>query len=463
MTVMRSYIRGRADIAMKTVFGLVLRFAIIAVCLLISSVPSSGGDRVYTLEDAYRAALSFNESVKISEEGLVQAESRVEQAFSYVYPRITGQAGYTHYNEVLPPDNSFVFQPLEEVRARLVLTQPIYTGGRTLAAYRLAKTLRDAGRYGLESVKQETIMNVAEAYYAVLRAGRLVEVSMDSLRRMERHRAVTEREATTRRTKANQSALLRANTLVSQASIVLTRAEDELRLAKRRLSFLTGLPEDAVLTEPESGAVPSDDIGLLTSWALENRGEYAAARMNRAAALENITIVKGAHNPQAFLEGSIQYLASDPDTMMDGTNYYGGLKLQIPIFEGGLMKAEAAEAKSKLRQAELQEALIRRSIETEVYEAWVRLKTTDSVLQASQSQYEDAQRNFRNIEALFSEGIASSLSLIDAQQALFIAEREYVNALYDRRLAVLRLMRSVGLLGKDMKVDRGPAEYNPTR
>lgn len=463
MTAMRSYTGDKTGIAIRAVLGLVLHSAAIAVCLLFSSVPSLGGERVYTLEDAYSAALSFNESVKISEEGLVQAESRVDQAFSYVYPRITGQAGYTHYNEVLPPDNSFVFQPLEEVRAKLVLTQPIYTGGRTFAAYRLAKTLREAGRYGLESVKQETIMNVSEAYYAVLKASRLVEVSRDSLRRMERHRVVTEREAMTRRTKANQSALLRANTLVSQASIILTRAEDELRIAKRRLSFLTGLPEDAALAEPAPSAVPSDDIGLLTTLALENRGEYAAVRMNRAAALENITIVKGAHYPQASFEGSIQYLASDPDTMMDGTNYYGGLRLQIPIFEGGLMRAEAAEAKSKLRQAELQEALIRRSIETEVYEAWVRLKTTDSVLQASQSQYEDAQRNFRNIEALFSDGIASSLSLIDAQQALFIAEREYVNALYDRQLAVLRLMRSVGLLGRDMRADRGPAEDNSTR
>ena len=33
-------------------------------------------------------------TVKISEEGLVQSESRVDQAWTYLYPRITGQAGY---------------------------------------------------------------------------------------------------------------------------------------------------------------------------------------------------------------------------------------------------------------------------------------------------------------------------------------------------------------------------------
>ena len=39
--------------------------------------------------------------------------------------------------------------------------------------------------------------------------------------------------------------------------------------------------------------------------------------------------------------------------MLDGTTYYGGLRLQVPIFEGGLMKAELSEARSRRRQAEL--------------------------------------------------------------------------------------------------------------
>lgn len=426
----------------------IIKTVIIISCLLALPGVSSAADRVYTLQDAYAAALASNERVRIAREDVVQAESRIEQAFSYIYPRISGQAGYTRYNEVLPPSNSFVFQPLDEFRAGIVLTQPLYTGGRTLAAYRMAKVMREQSVYSLNSVRQQTLMDVSEAYYTVLRAMRIVEVSRESLNRMERHRAVTEKEASTRRTKANMSALLRANTLVSQASIALTRAEDGLRIARMRLSFLTGLPTDAVISEPGPLDSPADGFDRLKEIAYENRDDYRAARMNERIASENITIVKGGHYPQAALEGAVRYLDSDPETMMDGTTYYGGIRLQVPIFEGGLMKAEVSEARSRLRQAELSSELLRRSIETEVYESWVGLATTSSVLIASKTQLDDARRNFQNVESLFAEGLASSLSLIDAQQALLAAEIEYVNALYDRDIAVLRLQKAVGIIGK---------------
>ena len=44
--------------------------------------------------------------------------------------------------------------------------------------------------------------------------------------------------------------------------------------------------------------------------------------------------------------------------------------------------------------------------------------------------------------------LASSLAVIDSQQALFVAEREFVGATYDREVAVLQLQKSIGLLGK---------------
>jgi len=39
--------------------------------------------------------------------------------------------------------------------------------------------------------------------------------------------------------------------------------------------------------------------------------------------------------------------------------------------------------------------------------------------------------------------------VIDAQQALFLAERELVNVTYERQVAILRLWKSIGLLGKE--------------
>lgn len=414
--------------------------------------------RVYTIQDAYDAALTKNETVKLSEENLIQAGSRIDQAWTYLYPRLVGQAGYTWYNEELPPGGgAFIFQPLRQLSAAVVLTQPLYTGGRTLAALRTAQTLREASAKDLNTTKRDTMLDVAAAYYGVLKAQRMVDMSRDSVERMERHKTVTEREAETRRTKANISNLLRARTLVSQAKITLIRDEDSLRIARQKLNLVSTLPENAVLAEPAPANPPAEAIQKLNALALQNRDEYEVSKLDQKVAEENITIVKGAHYPQVYAEGAVQYLSSSPSTLLDGTVYYGGFRLQVPIFEGGLMKAESSEARSRLRQTELSTQFLRRSIESEVYEAYVNYQTVTSVMKAVTLQYEDAKSNFDVVESLFAQGLVSSLALIDAQQALFLAERELASTTYDQQLSILRLQKSVGLLGKSGVQSEGGA------
>ena len=420
------------------------------ILLLFRSMSIDAAEKVYTIQDAYQSAFSTNETIKISEEGLIQSESRVNQAWTYLYPRIVGQAGYTRYNEVLPPgDNSgFIFQPLSQLQAAVVLQQPLFTGGRTLAALRTAQTLQQSSSRNVSLTKQVILLNVAEAYFGVLKAEKIVEKSRDSVERMERHKQVTEREASTRKTKANISSLLRARTLVSQARITLTRDENNLKIARQRMNFLTGLPESALLSEPSAENAPAETFEQLKKIALENRDDYAASKLSEKVAEENITIVKGAHYPQLYAVGAYQYTNSHPETALDGATYYGGLRLQIPIFEGGLMKAEISEARSKQRQSVLALQQLQRSIETDVYEAYMNYQTVTSVLDAATLQYQDAQSNFRAVESLFAQGLVSSLALIDAQQALFLSERELVSTTYDRQVAILRLKQSIGTLDK---------------
>ncbi len=428
-----------------------MKLQLLMICLLLApmAATASAADRVYTIQDAYDAALKENETVKLSEENMLQAESRVDQAGTYLYPRLSANGAYTRFNEVLPPGGgAFIFQPLDQINASLILTQPLYTGGRTLAALRAARTMHESSRSDLSSTRQSIILGVAEAYYAVLKAQKLVEVSKNALERMERHKQVTDREAATRRTKANISALLRANTLVNQARITVVRAEDGLKVARQRLSLLTKLPEDLAVSEPAPLNAPEGNLDSMRETALRNRDDYASSQMNREVAKEFVTITEGAHYPQMFAEGGMTYQHSNPETALDATVYYAGVRLTVPIFEGGLMKAEVAEAKSKERQTELSSALLKRQIEREVNEAYINYQTISSVLDTAKLQLEDARKNFDTVEGLFSEGLVASLSLIDAEQALSLAENELVSATWDRQVAILRIEKSMGLLGK---------------
>ncbi len=422
---------------------------VLLLALALAVSPATGAAESITLQDAYDAALTSYEVVKISEESVVQAESRVDQAWTYLYPRLTASGSYTRYNETLPPGGgALLFQPLGQTQASLVLTQPLYTGGRTLAALRAAKAMRESSRSDLSSTKRNIMLGVAEAYYAVIRAQKIIEVSRDSLERMERHKKVTEHEAATRRTKANVSALLRANTLVDQARIGLIRAEDGLRIARQKLNLLTGLPDDRSLAEPSALSMPEGTVKALQDAALTSRDDLTSSKLNTQVAKEFVTITEGGHHPQVYAEAGMTYVDSSPATMIDATSYYGGLRIHIPIFEGGLQKAEVSEARSKQRQAELASVLLRRNIENEVQEASITCQTVNAVLETAKVQQGYAKKNFDTVEDLFSEGLVPSLSLIDAQQALSLAEFEVVVATYEQQLAILRLQARIGLLGK---------------
>jgi outer membrane protein len=429
-----------------------LRTLSLALLLTLAVTPVTRAAESITLQDAYNAALTSYETVKISQENTVQADSKVDQAWTYIYPKVTGQGSYLRYNETLPPNGgSVIFQPLGQLQAAVILTQPLYTGGRALAALRAAKTMQVSSRDDLASTKQSLLLSVSEAYYAVLRSQRVVEVSRGALARMERHKQVTEREAATRRSKANVSALLRANTLVDQARIFLVTAESALKTARQRLSLLTQLPEDAAVADPPDVQAPPEPVRTLQEQALKDRDDYVSSQLGQKVAKENVAIAAGAHYPQIYAEGGIRYTDSNPATLMDATTYYGGVVLQVPIFEGGLMKAEVAEARSKQRQSELSTELLKRTIQNEVAEAYINYQTFSTVLETTKTQFEYARKNFDTVESLFSEGLLPSLSVIDAQQALFLAERELVAASIEQQLAILRLQRSVGVLGKQTR------------
>lgn len=422
----------------------------LAVVFSLSVAVVEAGDKVITIEEAYQAALSGNEIIKIAQENVAQADSRIDQAWTYLYPRLTAQGAYTRFNETLPPEGGpLLFQPTEQYQAALVLSQPLYTGGRTLAALRAAKEMRESSTSSLSFAKQDMMLKVAEAYYGILKAQKSVEISVRSLERMEHHKKVTEQEATTRKSKANQSALLRANSLVSQARIGLVRARDGLRVARDKLRLLTKLPADVLLTEPAQLEQPSGSLADLQRTALATRSDFAGSKIDKVIAEEFVQIVRGGHYPQLSAVAGAQYQDSQPAVFTDATVYYGGLRLQIPIFEGGLMKAEVSEARSKVRQAELSSDFLRQTIESDVQEASVNLETATSVLDTARLQLDYAKGNFDAIEGLFTEGLLASLSLIDAEQALTTAEREVMNTTYDRQVAILRLKKSMGTLGRE--------------
>ena len=125
---------------------------------------------------------------------------------------------------------------------------------------------------------------------------------------------------------------------------------------------------------------------------------------------------------------------------------YGVLRLDLPLFEGGLRRAEVREAEARKRQADLSFADVQKTIGLQVAEAYLNVETQKGVLQSLTDQVTFARENFVMVEKQFRFGLASSLDVLDANTLLVTSERELSRARYSYQFAIVQLRRATGSL-----------------
>ncbi len=124
--------------------------------------------------------------------------------------------------------------------------------------------------------------------------------------------------------------------------------------------------------------------------------------------------------------------------------------LTFPIFEGGLRKAEVAQAKSVYAQADLVTLSLKRDIAVQVREAYDRLKALKAVTESFRKQVSFAEENYRMVFEQFKFGIATTVDVIDADTTLISAQSSLSNSTYDQAFAAVELKYNVGAVMEEI-------------
>ena len=109
------------------------------------------------------------------------------------------------------------------------------------------------------------------------------------------------------------------------------------------------------------------------------------------------------------------------ENFTDASKWTALLQVNLPIFSAGLIEADVRTAWSKLRQAALQESLIRRQIEQEVRTRHQNLLTSTSKLRELDAQIKAAAEAYRQAQAETRAGTGIFLNEITAQAVLSTA------------------------------------------
>jgi outer membrane protein len=401
----------------------------------------------YSLEELCRIALKSSEKLKVAEENLYISEIGKDKAFAYLMPRMTALGGYNQYVEKKMSGAS-VIQPESGYYWGIRIDETVSLSGRELTALGISEQTVAKSRHDLTAIREDYLFRyVAAAYYNVLMTRKNLEIADANLERLMRYRDAAEQKV--KIGEVTKTVLLRAEGELSGARSDRLQAQNGLELAMAVLAGNTGIKEMFTLREVfvDEGAIP-----LMTVYreeAFASRADLKSLEIQKQIATDQIKFTEGAFWPTVTLSGvyagADQYPAS---ANLNRESIYAGAALNFLFFEGGLRKSEVLEAKARDRQASLFYEDMKKSIDIEVQATYLDLVTQKGTLQFLSDQLLFARDNYRAIARQFEFGLSNSLDVMDANTLLVSAERKVASAIYNYRLALLRMKRVTGTLLK---------------
>lgn len=428
----------------------------IAAGLLMILSPNIFAAEEYALEDLYRIALEKAERIKISEEDLFIAERGKDKALSALLPTLSAFGEYKRYSEKKEsntPLGSFITQPEKSSSYGVRLDQSLSLGGREIISLQISKSGMESGRYNLYAAKEDYLLNVSSAYFDVLKAAKAVEIAKANLERLSKHRDAS--SARLKAGEATKTVVLRAEAELSGARSEMLKSENGLKIAKAVLARIAGINGEYSIREPmdnslyKTGIEDNQSFESFKETALNERAEIKSSSLQKKIAEDQVKYAKGSFMPTLSVAGVYLKTDEDPSSSFSNTkSVYGALSLNFPFFEGGLRRAEVREALSKKRQAEFALEDLKKTINIDVENACLDVKTQAGILKSLEDQMTFAKDNYNAVSKQFEYGLANSIDVMDANTLLVTSERQLSEAQYNHQLALLKLKRATGTLLK---------------
>jgi outer membrane protein TolC len=121
-------------------------------------------------------------------------------------------------------------------------------------------------------------------------------------------------------------------------------------------------------------------------------------------------------------------------------------ELSLPLFSAGLIEADVREALSRLRQARLSDALIRRAVRRDVEAARIAWAGAAERAGLLRTEAAAAREALDQAEGLWQAGFGTQLERLVAQDRALSADLELVTAELERKTSWLELRRATGTL-----------------
>ena len=247
--------------------------------------------------------------------------------------------------------------------------------------------------------------------------------------------------------------VLRSQVELKQRQQQLVAVTNQFEKDKLGLARLIGLPigQDFTVTDP-SPSVPIDVASVkdALAQAYDHRADFQAAKARVIAAQFSVRAAKAERYPTLTASGFYGdeglRLTSNSHGVFNATG-----SINFNIFDSGRIKADVLENNAELTNRRNELENLRGQIDYEVRAALLDLTAAAAQVEVAKSNTQLAAESLRQSRDRFTAGVTNTVEIVQAQQAVAVADENLINAQFQYNVAKVSLARAVGLADEGVR------------
>lgn len=405
-----------------------------------------------TLDECRKMALENNKQARMSAYSIRKAEQEMKAMKSNYLPKISASGGYMYadkdFSMNLIPSMSASLNLNNTYFAGLQVEQPIYMGGKIVAANKISHTGLEIARLNKQRTEDEIVITVDEAYWGLVKANELLSVANKYKEAVEEVYRNVEHLYKTGMVPKND--LLKVQVKRNEADLSIHRSQNAIRQSKMNLCHIIGLPltsEIQVSGESGTNIVPIEREEFIA----ENRPEYQTFTKMIDLKKQEVKLTQSDFLPQIGLVAGYNYLDGikmNGNKLLSDDVFAIMVAVKIPLFHWGEGRHKIKAARFEQHIAEMQREDLSDKIQLEVSQA---MNTWDEAMlevRLTETAYRQAEENLRESRQNYATGMETLVNYLEAQVTWQQAWAESVSAKAACHLAESGYLKAIGKLNK---------------
>ncbi|MEW6994387.1 TolC family protein [Colwelliaceae bacterium MEBiC 14330] len=434
--------------------------SLVLICSLSTVMAQS-----FSFEQAWQRVLKESDALAAEQQNIERSMHLKDAASDLNLPSISLNANYTRldHSVKVKPSDLIESMPIDSVNQAFgiqtdsldslftsTLTErdiftssiralwPIYTGGRISAAQNIADAQTQEASFLLTIKQSEKFEQLVKYYFALVLSEKVLKTRKEVERglRQHYHNALKLEQ----QGQINKVERLQAQVSLNKAQVELKKSYRDAEIAQVALSRLLKV---SAQVEPTSTLFVNENLPKMPLFIDKTLSQFPALKLldsKKTQAKGLIELEQGKYYPEVYLYGNYNLYEEDDLASKIAPDWEIGIGLRVPILDSSGRAGKTKAAHSTVMQVSHLQAQAIQDLSVLVEKTYREASQSLEEFTGLESSLTLSNENLKLRTKAFSQGMATSLDVVDAQLYVASIESQRFVAAYQYLLSLAKLL-----------------------